>query len=213
MAITKLDICNNALDLVGQGTHITDLANEQSKEADLCRRLFDVELERALDKFNFSFARKDEIITSDYLLEDAVSFPYKYTYTLPSDVQRILYLSEVTDNRSIEKIRNETIDYNFRVLNNQKCLVTDHEAPFVIQYQAKITDISLLSDTFIQAFEYQLASRLAPALVHGTTGVQIGTNHLMTATTLFNTCAGQDAQQGSNSIKPESTPSFIVARG
>lgn len=210
---TKVDICNNALDLVGQGTHISDLQNEQSKEADLCRRLFDLELERALDKFNFSFARKDEIITNDYLLEDAVSFPYEYSYTLPSDVQRILYLSEVTDNPSIEKIRTETIDYNFRVLDNQKVLVTNHKAPFVIQYQAKVTNIDLFSATFIQAFEYQLASRLAPALVHGTTGVQIGTNHAVTATQLFNICAGQDAQQGSNSIKPESTPSFISARG
>jgi hypothetical protein len=55
MALTKLDICNNTLDLIGQGSHIDDLT-ENSKEADLFRRNFDATVRRCLAKYDFNFA-------------------------------------------------------------------------------------------------------------------------------------------------------------
>ena len=63
----KIDICNNALDLIGQGTHIDSL-DEQSFEARSCKRLFKPVLNQCLDIYNWSFARKDEVITADSIM-------------------------------------------------------------------------------------------------------------------------------------------------
>ena len=206
-----LELCNNALDLVGQGTHIEDM-QENSKEADLCRRNLDSVIKRALDKFNFSFVRKDEVITEDSEI-NVVCIPYEHAYSLPSDLQRVLFLSDINDDSSSESIHTEKIKYNFRLINGEKVLVTDYQAPFVIHYQSKDYELDLLPDTFVEAVEYLLASKLAIALIHGTTGLQISQQLLQTGNMYLQMSAGQDAQQGSNGIDiDKEKPSFIQAR-
>lgn len=215
--ITKIDICNNALDLIGQGLHINSF-DDKSKEADLCKRNYQLAVERCLTKFYFSFARKDELIANDYLLSDVVSIPYLYTYKLPNDVMNILYLEHY------RKGENETIDnqdiikFNFRVVSVNstptKCIVTNEQAPFVIQYQAFIDDPNLFSPQFLESLEYLLASRFASALIHGTTGVQISSNLMQTAMQLLQLASQQDNQQGAQSIIDDETPipEFIKVR-
>lgn len=206
-----IELCNNALDLVGQGTHIEDM-QENSKEADLCRRNLDSVIKRALDKFNFSFVRKDEVITEDNEI-NVVCIPYEHAYSLPSDLQRVLFLSDINDDASSESIHTEKIKYNFRLINGEKVLVTDYQAPFVIHYQSKNYVLDLLPDTFVEAVEYLLASKLAIALIHGTTGLQISQQLLQTGNMYLQMSAGQDAQQGSNGIDiDKEKPSFIQAR-
>lgn len=206
-----IELCNNALDLVGQGTHIEDM-QENSKEADLCRRNLDSVIKRALDKFNFSFVRKDEVITEDNEI-NVVCIPYEHAYSLPSDLQRVLFLSDINDDASSESIHTEKIKYNFRLINGEKVLVTDYQAPFVIHYQSKDYELDLLPDTFVEAVEYLLASKLAIALIHGTTGLQISQQLLQTGNMYLQMSAGQDAQQGSNGIDiDKEKPSFIQAR-
>jgi len=206
-----IELCNNALDLVGQGTHIEDM-QENSKEADLCRRNLDPVIKRALDKFNFSFVRKDEVITEDSEV-DVVCIPYSHAYSLPTDLQRVLFLSDINDDSSSESIHTEKIKYNFRLINGEKVLVTDYQAPFVIHYQSKDYVLDLLPDTFVEAVEYLLASKLAIALIHGTTGLQISQQLLQTGNMYLQMSAGQDAQQGSNGIDiDKEKPSFIQAR-
>lgn len=206
-----IELCNNALDLVGQGTHIEDMS-ENSKEADLCRRNLDPVIKRALDKFNFSFVRKDEVITEDNEI-NVVCIPYEHAYSLPSDLQRVLFLSDINDDSSSESIHKENIKYNFRLINGEKVLVTDYQAPFVIHYQSKDYELDLLPDTFVEAVEYLLASKLAIALIHGTTGLQISQQLLQTGNMYLQMSAGQDAQQGSNGIDiDKEKPSFIQAR-
>lgn len=206
-----LELCNNALDLVGQGTHIEDM-QENSKEADLCRRNLDSVIKRALDKFNFSFVRKDEVITEDSEI-NVVCIPYEHAYSLPTDLQRVLFLSDINDDSSSESIHTEKIKYNFRLINGEKVLVTDYQAPFVIHYQSKDYELDLLPDTFVEAVEYLLASKLAIALIHGTTGLQISQQLLQTGNMYLQMSAGQDAQQGSNGIDiDKEKPLFIQAR-
>lgn len=212
---TKVDICNNALDLIGQGIHIKDF-DDQTKEADLCRRNYQQIVDRCLTKFNFSFARKDELITNSYLVSDVVSIPYKYTYKIPSDVMNILYLERYSKSKD-ETINNkDTIKFNFRVvkINNvpTRCIVTNIEAPFVIQYQAFIDDPNLFSVQFTEAVEYMLGARLASALIHGSTGLNTSNNLMQNALMLLQLAIGQDNQQGADSIQDNAIPEFISAR-
>lgn len=212
---TKVDICNNALDLIGQGIHIKGF-DDQTKEADLCRRNYQQIVDRCLTKFNFSFARKDELITNSYLVSDVVSIPYKYTYKIPSDVMNILYLERYSKSKD-ETINNkDTIKFNFRVvkINNvpTRCIVTNIEAPFVIQYQAFIDDPNLFSVQFTEAVEYMLGARLASALIHGSTGLNTSNNLMQKALMLLQFAIGQDNQQGADSIQDDAIPEFISAR-
>lgn len=212
---TKVDICNNALDLIGQGIHIKSF-DDQSKEADLCKRNYQQVVDRALTKFNFSFARKDELITNSYLVSDVVSIPYKYTYKIPSDVMNILYLERYSKSKD-ETINNkDTIKFNFRVvkINNvpTRCIVTNIEAPFVIQYQSFIDDPNLFSVQFTEAVEYMLGARLASALIHGSTGLNTSNNLMQNALMLLQLAIGQDNQQGADSIQDNAIPEFISAR-
>lgn len=206
----KIDICNNVLDLVGQGTHIQDL-EENSKEADLFRRNFDATVRRSLMKCDYNFARKDEVITSDNLLE-TVSLPWKYTYALPDDCLRVLYLEELDCDSNSERIRHDHNRFNFRQIGTKTVLTTDLEAPFTVQYIANITDTELFSDVFTEALEYLLGARVASALIHGTTGVQVGQTLLTQGMMLLYNGASIDAQQGGDSIKQIETPSIIRAR-
>lgn len=212
---TKVDICNNALDLIGQGIHIKGF-DDQTKEADLCRRNYQQIVDRCLTKFNFSFARKDELITNSYLVSDVVSIPYKYTYKIPSDVMNILYLERYSKSKD-ETINNkDTIKFNFRVvkINNvpTRCIVTNIEAPFVIQYQSFIDDPNLFSVQFTEAVEYMLGARLASALIHGSTGLNTSNNLMQNALMLLQLAIGQDNQQGADSIQDNAIPEFISAR-
>lgn len=212
---TKVDICNNALDLIGQGIHIKGF-DDQTKEADLCRRNYQQIVDRCLTKFNFSFARKDELITNSYLVSDVVSIPYKYTYKIPSDVMNILYLERYSKSKD-ETINNkDTIKFNFRVvkINNvpTRCIVTNIEDPFVIQYQAFIDDPNLFSVQFTEAVEYMLGARLASALIHGSTGLNTSNNLMQKALMLLQFAIGQDNQQGADSIQDDAIPEFISAR-
>lgn len=212
---TKVDICNNALDLIGQGIHIKGF-DDQTKEADLCRRNYQQIVDRCLTKFNFSFARKDELITNSYLVSDVVSIPYKYTYKIPSDVMNILYLERYSKSKD-ETINNkDTIKFNFRVvkINNvpTRCIVTNIEAPFVVQYQSFIDDPNLFSVQFTEAVEYMLGARLASALIHGSTGLNTSNNLMQNALMLLQLAIGQDNQQGADSIQDDAIPEFISAR-
>lgn len=211
MAITQLDICNNALDLVGQGSHITSL-EDQTKESDLCKRNYEPTIERALSKYNFSFARKDEVIKKDDLLSEAVCLPWKYAYTLPDDLMKVLYLDDINACSNSERIRQDKTRFNFRQYDDERVLVTDESAPFVIHYQALVTSPDLFSVQFTESIEYLLASRIATALIHGTTGVQIGNSLLQNGLTFLQMAADQDAQQGAESINQIEQPYFIRTR-
>lgn len=217
----KEDICNNALDLIGQGTHIDSL-EEASPEARSCKRLYPVVLKQCLDIQNWSFARKDEVLTEDYLVtkededgnvSEIVSLPWKHSYHLPDDVLRVLFLAPLyADSRSERVGFPCEIPFNFRNYNNEKILVTNAEPIFTIHYQAAVDDVDLFSPTFIQALEYNLAARLAPNIVKGTSGYQMGIDLTKLAESFLLRAAALDAQQGANSIKKTIQPASIRAR-
>lgn len=207
--VTEIEICNNALDLIGEGLSITSF-DDQTKQAELCKRLYPLAVERCLAKYYFSFARRDEVITKDNLI-DYVSLPYRFTYKIPDDVQTILYLERGIRKEGGEKIDTPNIDFNFREIRGQRCIVTDTEYPITMHYQAKITDTNLFPSDFTEALEYYLGSRLATACIKGTTGVLISKELFSQAYTLLSLAAGRDSQQGADSIQIE-TPSLIKAR-
>lgn len=210
LATSQLDICNNALALVGQGQLLNSL-DDNKKEALICKRLYQRTIERALDKYNFSFVRKDEVITKDFLLADAVSLPWLYTYTIPDDVMRVLFLTPLCANSNVERINNKiTIPFNFRQYDSKRVLVTNQEYPFVIHYQSCDFENINFPPTFTEAVEYLLAGAIACDLIKGTTGLQIANALNNQGLQLLDYSAMLDAQQGGQSIEAYPYSNSIV---
>ena len=205
--LKETDVVNTALSLVGNFS-ISSL-EEKTKLGLLCKNNYSNVLQGLLSQGNFSFNRKDEVITKDNLT-DIVSLPYRYTYTIPSDVLKVLYIDDL--NNRLEKIHHHVSDFNFRVQGKKRYLVTNKQAPFVIQYQSTCDDLSLLSPAFLLAFQYILAAQLATALV--TTEKQsnsLQVNLAQQGQVYLNLAIGQDAQQGADSIQ-DNYCSFIEGR-
>ena len=123
--MTNIDVCNRALDIVGQGGMITSF-DQRTPEAEMCKRHFMPTYQTALDAYNWSFARRDEIIDKDNLLSDVCVLPYAYAYELPEDVMRVLYLTEMDAPATIETLSNRhAIQFNFRNYDGKKVLATN----------------------------------------------------------------------------------------
>lgn len=210
--MTELDICNNALSLIGQGTHISSL-DENKKEADACKRLLPVTIARCLDKFNWSFARRDEVITPDFELKDALCLPWKFVYKLPNDVMRILFAVPMgADSRSESINFTNQIRFNLRNYGDQKVFATDNQAPFIIQYIANTSNVEIFSPTFCEAVESYLASALASELIKGIEGMNISTALAKSAFSLLELASSLDAQQGAQSIQPQEDYCLVKSR-
>lgn len=207
-----IDVCNGAIDLIGQGRHIENFDNS-SPESAICSRLYPQSLKFVLDLYNWSFARRDEIITKDYLLPDVVSKPYDYSYKLDDDVNRVLFLTDVDADQNVETNGYERrIQFNFRNYDGKKILVTNKAPDFVMHYQCFLDDVSVASPTFLEGLQYILASRLAGSIIKGQLGVTIGQSFAQYGLSLLNVSAGIDAQQGGDFVNDRKKCKFIMAR-
>lgn len=213
METSLIEVCNLALDLIGTGRHIKSL-DDVSPEAEACKRLYRPVLESALNTYNWSFCRRDEILNSDDLLSDAYPLPFKYAYKLPKDVMVILMLADVRASAGIESRRrnDRLIQYNLRNIDDQLVLVTNHAPDLVIHYQCYTEDISLGSPLFREALAYLLASKLAIALIKGSSGLSIGAQLYQTGMLNLGNAASRDASQGVETVSEGVVSSFISAR-
>lgn len=210
--MTNIDVCNRALDIVGQGGMITSF-DQRTPEAEMCKRHFMPTYQTALDAYNWSFARRDEIIDKDNLLSDVCVLPYAYAYELPEDVMRVLYLTEMDAPATIETLSNRhAIQFNFRNYDGKKVLATDHEPGFAIHYQAYVEDVSLCSPLFLHALTYLLASVLASSSIGSNDRVNIGIKLQQLAAMYLTQAAANDAQQGSYSVDNGKYSSFVTCR-
>ena len=210
--MNEIDLCNNALSLIGQGTHISSL-EENKKEADACKRLLPVTIARCLDKFNWTFARRDEVITEDFLLPDALCLPWKYVYKIPTDVMRLLFAVPWNADSSSECINYQgQIRFNLRNYQGQKVIATDQAAPFIIQYQANVSDVSIFPPTFCEGVEAALASSLAADLIKGIEGIKISQAMAQVAYGNLEHASSLDAQQGAQSILPVNDDPLVASR-
>lgn len=213
METSLIEVCNLALDLVGASRHIKTL-DDVSPEAEACKRLYRPVLESALNTYNWTFCRRDEILNAGDLVEDAYPLPYKYAYRLPKDVMVILMLTEVRASSGIETRRNtdRLIQYNLRNIDDQLVLVTNHAPDLVIHYQCYTEDISLGSPLFREALAYLLASKLAVALIKGNSGLTISGQLFQTGLLNLGNAASRDASQGVETVSEGVFSSFISAR-
>lgn len=209
------DRIKRVADILGVSIRSQDL-DVQRRLADAVCRIYSENFRRALQQFNWSFARRDEVITEDYLIEDAVSLPWKYTYSIPEDVMRILFLTSAEADHYVETASFPDpayIDFTFRNLDGKKVLVTDAKPGFAMHYQALVEDEELIDPLLRQGLDYMTASQLAPDFGENSSqGRNSAQAWLQMALQCMERAAARDAQQGAYSVKNRVPSGFVMSR-
>jgi|TARA_R100001086_G_scaffold198436_1_gene114778 hypothetical protein len=152
MALTKIDICNQALLKVGADM-IASLDTSSSsteahiRSASLCNVFFDQALEESIRVYPFNSCKKRAIPVK---LSDAPTFEYKFAFLLPNDCIRVI---DVFDN---DNAYNDRLKYVIEGKN----ILCDTEKIY-IKYAAVPADITHLDSLAAQVVILKLALKLA----------------------------------------------------
>lgn len=188
MSVTE--ICNLALGHLGQA-HI-DHIDEASTEARECKRFYAAARDAALRGHDWDFARVRAQLAA---LAETVP-DWAFVYQLPADCLAPRWL--VQADRNARPIR-------FRVEGRR--LLTDQDSA-VLAYTARIADVMLFDDSFIEALSYKLASHLALPLTEDLRRRQM--MEQLFASALL-TAKVDDANQDQS--MPDWVPDWIEERG
>ena len=180
---TAVDICNKALAYLGDRATVTSIdPPEGSPQADHCARFYPIALGQILRAYAWTFAttRKEVARLSE------VPPGYRYAYALPSDCAE---LHSVHDEGG-RRLR------SYRVMRLGKAMVICSDMPMVwIEYTSTETDAEILPSDFADALAHLLASKLAGAMITGSSGAQMAEEHLKIYLTLLKDCIQRDAKQ------------------
>lgn len=151
MAITQVGICNSALLKLGAKT--IGSITENTKEAQLCKAMYDIVRDEVLQSHPWNFAiKRTPVLSAD---ATAPLFGYDYAYQIPSDCLRVI---ETNYDETVEDV-DYAIEGAFIV-----CDYTD----FQLRYIYRNTDESSWSSMFAEAMAWRLARAIAYAMTNST---------------------------------------------
>ena len=151
----KIDICNNALIEAHQDATITHI-DEDSVEAERCRRIYDATRRELLSMYPWTFATK--FVQLARVKEDVEG--YKFAYKYPTEALRI---NNFYVNSTAYKARNfipfDLVDAKVAIVDGEKCICCDYEEPFVSE-NIDIVEESILPENFCRLFYLFMAQKI-----------------------------------------------------
>ena len=158
-----VDICNEAMDLLGAAT-ITSLT-ENSKEARLCNRRFDTVRDAVLRSHPWNTAVTRAEIARD---STAPAFGFTYQYTMPTDPYCLRVLSFWNSN-----VDNEVAAYDSQVMYKiEGRKILSNEDTCKITYIGRVTDTEQFDSMLSNTIAHRLAAETAYAITGSTTVAQ-----------------------------------------
>ena len=150
-----VDICNEAMDLLGAAT-ITALT-ENSKEARLCNRRFVTVRDSVLRTHTWNVAVTRATLAQD---TDPPAFGFTYQYSLPTDPYCLRVLSFWNSN-----VNNDVAAYDSNVMFKiEGRKVLSNEGTCSIIYISRVTDTELYDALLSSTIAHKLASETAYAI-------------------------------------------------
>lgn len=154
-----VDICNEAMDLLGAAT-ITALT-ENSKEARLCNRRFETVRDAVLRSHPWNAAIRRASLPQD---STGPAFGFTYQYTLPSDPYCLRVLSFWNSN-----VDSEVAAYDSQVMFKiEGRKVLSNEGTCKITYLARVTDTEQYDSLLSSTIAHKLAAETAYAITGST---------------------------------------------
>jgi len=181
---SKVDICNEALDLLGAQTIIS--LTENSKEARLCNRRFDTVRDSVLRSHPWNCAITRKEIAAD---SQTPAFGFSYQYSLPSDPYCLKVLSFWNSN-----VDSEIAAYDSQVMYKiEGRKILSDEATCRITYIGRITDTEQFDSILSNCIAYRLAAEISYAIT-GSTSVSANMFNLYEQR--LREARGMDASEG-----------------
>jgi len=150
--MTEYDICNTALDYIGQAETITDYVSNTTASA-LCGRLYPIAYSNLMEEYPWSFAVRVSDLTE---VTDEASDLYGYVYQMPTDCLRVLRILPATDGYINEYEIQYTLDGETdtkRIL----CNISDAQAEYIYDVDNPL----VFTASFADALAWRLALLLA----------------------------------------------------
>lgn len=147
MAVSKTDICNNAIGRIG-AQRIMDIDDEDSKSARICKNTYEVTLRELLRRSPWNFA-KDRVQLAE--LSTAPAFGWAKQFQLPTDWIRLVQFNE------IEAWQDDPSDF-FEIEGRK--LLTDEDTAR-IEYIKYVDDPNQYDALFTESMVVLLASKIA----------------------------------------------------
>lgn len=148
MSTSQVDICNKALGNIGISQFMNSM-DEQSNEALVCNRFYNVALDRVLAEYPWRFATKTVALADVGTPPDRWAYRYRY----PSDCIQVLYV----DNE-------ETAYEVIADTDNDALAICSDAVEAEVTYVARVTQTRLYSPLFVDALAWSLAIDIAAPL-------------------------------------------------
>jgi hypothetical protein len=198
---SKTEIANMAISNLGTGKEIANLDNEQSQEANACRRFFEVARDATLLDYNWPFAK---VATTLNLIEEGPNKEWGYSYRYPADCLKVIQI--VPGKRIVDRKERRP----FKIAKDNAGKIIYSNAPVAkIEYIQRIEDPNFFSSSFIIALSFRLAAYVAPRLTKGDP-YKMRQEMLASYMSEIDTAKRNSANEGQDYEEPES--SFIRAR-
>jgi hypothetical protein len=197
---TKTEICNLALAHLGSTKFVADVDTEQSTEASLFNRFYELARRQTMADAPWPFASQIDALG---LVEEDPNDEWGFSYRYPSGAvtfKRILSGSR-TDTRQSRVSFKESSDITGRLILTD---AVDAEG----EWTADIDDTSLFTDAFTMALSYRIAVYMAPSLTAGDP-FKLGAS----AFQLYQLEVGRAQANAANAEQPDEDPDAEYIRG
>lgn len=187
---TEVDICNVALSFLGDRATVTSISPPEGKspQADHCARFYPMALQEILESFPWSFATARATLAELATKPESVA----YAYALPASCLRLLYVFGAP---GIE-CRTWSVERSTSGL----MLVTQEPIDHVV-YTTSAVQAAQFPAAFVEALAHLLASKLAGAVIPGSTGMDLMSKHMQAYDLYAQRAMKLDAQQEHEEIR------------
>lgn len=148
MASSQNDICNKALDILGQRADIGNIETPTTENERVCARWYNDTLDFLLRRYVWNFAVARKIIARD--MNATPEFDYKAAYKLPPDFVRFLSVNGFSGN--------SLLDYD---IANGYIYLNTEDSSIKLKYIRRETDVSKFDSGFTQLLTLYLAVNMA----------------------------------------------------
>lgn len=154
---SAVDICNLALDFLGEGALVQDIDDPVSDNELLFARWYDQTRRKLLRSYNWNFACK---FTTLARVGDG-NGGYEDAYEYPADLLKVLMLSADTITQYLRPDQALT-EYEITTEAGVRTLNIDNGAgTLYLKYTRDITDISVMDPLFVEVLALELAYAIA----------------------------------------------------
>jgi len=178
--MNSIDICNLALASLGNTRTISSVG-DQSTEATLCGRFYDMVRHSLLKLYGWGFAT----VMADLTITEDTNDKYTYVYEYPEDCLRVMSVYAPGDTTSADYVT-YTVDGDIQKVRRIATDVEDARISYIYDVQ----DCDTMPAEFIDALALSLASRLAlPLASDGRLAQAVGQQAALAVDTAKRMCA------------------------